>query len=109
VEHFKTANQLSIAIWLKPANLKMMGPARIVSLSADPGNRNFTVGQTLDRINFRVRTPLTGNNGSKVNLISLPILNSRKPQLVVATFYRGEAKLYYNNRLIRSSISDTLL
>ena len=100
-------NQFSIAIWIKPAHLKMMGPARIISLSTDPANRNFTLGQTQDRINFRVRTPLTGNNGSKVSLTSSRILNTRKPQLVVATFYRGEARLYYKNHLDISSIFDT--
>ena len=107
VQCLRKTNKLSIAIWMKPDNLKMMGPARIVSLSADPVNRNFTVGQSQDRINFRVRTPLTGNNGSKVSLTSSPILNSQMPQLVVATFYRGEAKLYYNGQIISSSVFDT--
>ena len=107
VENLQRTDQLSIAVWLNPQNLKMVGPARIVSLSADPGNRNFTIGQVQDRINFRVRTPLTGNNGSKVSLTSTPILNSRMPQLIVATFYRGETKIYYNGKLNSNFTDDT--
>jgi glycopeptide antibiotics resistance protein len=106
VEKLKSTDQLSIAVWIKPQNLKMMGPARIVSLSADPGNRNFTLGQTQDRINFRVRTPLTGNNGSKVSLTSSSILNSRIPQLIVVTFFRGETKLFCNGKLNSNSTHD---
>jgi VanZ family protein len=99
VKNLKRTDQLSIAVWIKPQNLKMAGPARIVSLSVDTGNRNFTLGQVQDKINFRVRTPLTGNNGSKVSLTSSSILNSQTPQLIVVTFFRGEAKLYCNSKL----------
>jgi len=107
VENLQRTNQLSIAAWFKPKHLELDGPARIVSLSADPGNRNFTLGQTQDRINFRVRTPLTGNNGSKVSLTSSPILNSWEPQLIVATFHRGETKIYYNGKPTGYFVHDT--
>jgi hypothetical protein len=35
-----------------------------ISLSADPGHRNFTLGQEHDDLIFRLRTPFTGENGS---------------------------------------------
>ncbi|MBC8183686.1 VanZ family protein [candidate division KSB1 bacterium] len=107
IKNLKRTDQISIVVWIKPQHLKMVGPARIVSLSADPGNRNFTLGQTQDRINFRVRTPLTGINGSKVSLTSSPILNSWAPQLIVATFDRGEVKLYFNGKLTGNRVFNT--
>ncbi len=100
-------NQLSIAIWLQPNSLRQGGPARIVSLSKDPEHRNFTLAQLGSTVNFRVRTPLTGENGAEIELISCPILTVDKPQFVVATFHRGEQKLFYNGKLISPIIYDT--
>ncbi len=96
IKLIQETNQFSLAIWLKPDNLKMDGPARIVTLSNSPVERNFTLGQMGERINFRVRTPLTGLNGSRVSLLSKPIISSNNVQFIVTTFHRGEAKLYFN-------------
>ena len=103
----KKTNRLSIAIWLQPDNLEQDGPARIVSLSKDPDHRNFTLGQSGSRLNFRVRTPLTGLNGSNVELLTPPILTTDKPQFVVATFHRGESKLFCNGKITSSILYDT--
>ncbi len=103
----KKTNQLSIAIWFQPGNVQQRGPARIVTLSKDGDHRNFTLGQSGSQFSFRVRTPLTGQNGSNVELITQPLIAMFKPQFVVATFHRGEMKLYYNGRIIPSMIYDT--
>lgn len=107
VHSLQKNNQLSIAIWLQPNSLRQGGPARIVSLSKDPDHRNFTLAQLGATVNFRVRTPLTGLNGTKVDLISSPILKEDKPQFVVATFHRGEQKLFNNGKLISPMIYNT--
>ena len=54
VEAITKSGEISIEAWLKPANSSQNGPARIVSLSADPGQRNFTLGQD----GSRYRRPL---------------------------------------------------
>ena len=106
VKLFQKTNQLSLAIWIKPQNLKQSGPARIVSLSLDPKTRNFTLGQVKDRINFRVRTPLTGTNGAKVSLLSHSILSSNYPQFIAVTYNRGEARLFSNGKKITTIVYD---
>ncbi len=107
VQALKRTNQLSIAIWFEPENLMQRGPARIVTLSKDTDHRNFTLGQSGSNLNFRVRTPITGFNGSEVYLTTHSIIAMEKPQFVVATFHRGEMKLYYNGKIVSPVIYDT--
>ncbi|MFZ5517360.1 MAG: LamG-like jellyroll fold domain-containing protein [Candidatus Zhuqueibacterota bacterium] len=103
----KDANRLSVVIWLKPTTLQQTGPARIISLSEDCDNRNFTLGQSGSMLNFRVRTPLTGNNGNRVSLHSDPVLQTSAIQCVAATYHRGEMRLYHNSRQAPGIVYDT--
>jgi len=104
VDLLQKKNQLTIAIWFLPNSLQQAGPARIVSLSADPEHRNFTLGQIAQRLNLRVRTPFTGHNGSDVELITSPILSIDEPQFIVASFNRGEAQIFYNGQTVLPTI-----
>ena len=64
IQASQDTDELTVEVWVKPANLIQAGPARLVSVSANPSNRNFTIGQDTDFWIMRVRTPMTGNNGS---------------------------------------------
>jgi len=59
----RRANAITIEAWIKPANTTQAGPARIVSLSRDTGNRNFTLGQKGAAFEVRLRTTSTSPNG----------------------------------------------
>lgn len=107
IQFLKDANRLTILVWLKPLTLQQSGPARIVSLSTDCNNRNFTLGQSGGMLNFRVRSPLAGNNGSRISLQSKPVLTCEEPQFVAATYHRGEMELYHNGALLPEIIYDT--
>ena len=75
------------------------GPARLVTFSADTENRNFMLGQVGRHLNFRVRTPLTGMNGSQVDYFSeTPVLLNSHIQHVVAIFNRGFEQVYVNGK-----------
>lgn len=54
---------ITIAAWVKPANITQEGPARIVSFSQDTGSRNFTLGQAGEAYEVRLRTTKTSQNG----------------------------------------------
>ena len=62
-------NEITIEAWVKPANTSQDGPARIVTLSKDIYNRNFTLAQGLwddkptDVYDARLRTTTTDSNG----------------------------------------------
>lgn len=107
VQAVQKTNQLSLAIWFQPENTQQKGPARIVTFSKDTDYRNFTLGQSGSELSFRVRTPLTGQNGSEVELTAQSLIAMDKPQFVVATVNRGEMKLYDNDRIIPTIIYDT--
>jgi hypothetical protein len=54
---------ITIEAWVKPADYAQAGPARIVTLSQDPGRRNFTLGQDKEGYEVRLRTTATSENG----------------------------------------------
>jgi len=60
----KASNALTVEAWLIPANTTQNGPARIISLSLDPSNRNFTLGQSQSKYDFRLRSSSTSTNGT---------------------------------------------
>ena len=57
------SNEITIEAWIVPANTTQSGPARIVTLSASPSVRNFTLGQSSTAYDVRLRTTETSNNG----------------------------------------------
>jgi glycopeptide antibiotics resistance protein len=93
-----TSSELSVEVWMTPANVEQKGPARIVSLSRNPVARNFTVGQDGADIDFRLRTPVSGTNGTTVNLRTRNGFLAPEQFHVVATYRGGVEKLFVNGR-----------
>ncbi|MHC4557262.1 MAG: LamG-like jellyroll fold domain-containing protein [Planctomycetota bacterium] len=59
----RKSQEITIEAWLKPSNTTQAGPARIVTVSRDPGQRNFTLGQKGGAYETRFRTTSTSSNG----------------------------------------------
>ena len=59
----RRSNQLAVEALVTPKDASQGGPARIVTFSADPYQRNFTLGQEGEWLLLRLRTPETGDNG----------------------------------------------
>lgn len=103
IEACRASNELTVEAWIKPGNLQQSGPARAVSLSANPSNRDFTLGQSLDTgsgLSFwamRVRTPFAGNNGSGNNtqFNTQPGTAETKLQRIVFTRDAQEVDTFY--------------
>ena len=96
------SGDLSVEVWLRPANLSQVGPARIVSISGDPLNRNFTLGQLGSSIEMRLRTTATNANGMNPHLAtSAGVLNGKRQHVVFVR--RGERHLFYvDGKLVAS-------
>ena len=62
-QRLRQSSQFSLGVTLAPSRLNQSGPARIISISDNPFQRNLTVGQEFDHLILRLRTPKTGNNG----------------------------------------------
>lgn len=86
----------SVEATVAPASLAQDGPARIVSLSRTPGQRNFTLAQRGDAVAFRVRTPLTGPNGTAEDGEALwpGVFEGASPRHLLVTYGHGTLRLY---------------
>jgi len=63
VDACRRSNEVTLEVWLRSADLEQTGPARIVSLSADPSQRDLTLGQDGSAYTVRLRTTETTQNG----------------------------------------------
>ena len=94
----RRSGEITIEAWVRPANAKQDGPARIVTLSGGSSERNFTLGQEGDKVDVRLRTTKTSGNG-------IPSLNSPgrslAPRLTHIVYTRnrgGRARLFLNGK-----------
>jgi len=99
-EAIREANSLTISLWLRSSSLNQTGPARILTLSIDTGQRNVTIGQDKDRFDVRLRTTSTDGNGLP-SLASPPNSVSITETHLVFTFdAAGTTTLYLNGKRV---------
>ena len=67
-QKLRQTSQFTLVTSIATADLDQSGPARIVSISGDPFRRNFTLGQEGSDLALRLRTPVTGINGTNPEL-----------------------------------------
>lgn len=102
VEACQKTGELSIEVWIKPANTTQDGPARIVTLSKNTGQRNFTLGQGLggdspsDVYDARIRTSSTNVNGIPSTTTPAETLTTELTHVVVTRKNSGEVRIYVN-------------
>lgn len=63
VDAIKETGAVTVEAWIAPENVVQSGPARIVTLSEDHGQRNLTLGQDAGMYEVRLRTTETSPNG----------------------------------------------
>jgi len=98
-------SQLTLLLRVRTARLDQSGPARIVTQSMDPSRRNWTLGQMGKRLVFRVRTPISGRNGSRFQLITPDCILDTNWHAVAATYRRGVARIYVDGMLVPSNMN----
>ena len=80
----RRSNQVSIEALVTPQDAAQTGPARLVTFSADPYNRNLTLGQEGEWLVVRLRTPRTGANGMNPEVRLARVAGGRTYHLIVA-------------------------
>jgi hypothetical protein len=93
-------NEMTLLVSMQTNNLEQSGPARIITYSRDPGNRNFTLAQIHDTLTFRLRTPSSGTNGANPALYSGPVLSLDRPAFVAAVYDGRTSRLYVDGKLV---------
>ncbi len=98
-EAIRRSGEITVEAWITPANLDQKGPARIVTLSGNSSERNFTLGQDADKYDFRLRTLKTGNNGSNPSLSAKTDQTAaRQIHLAYTRNRAGKARLYLDGQ-----------
>ncbi len=93
-EKVHQTSQFTLITTVATANTKQTGPARIISLSGNLHQRNFTLGQEESNLIFRLRTPLTGDNGTRPELIVPGVFADTKPHHLVITYTNSLVQVY---------------
>ena len=95
----KKAGAVTIEAWITPAASDQSGPARIVTLSADTGQRNFTLGQDGDRYDVRFRAAGTDDNGMPGLGGATGRFQTRLTHVAYTRDASGKASLYVNGEV----------
>jgi hypothetical protein len=98
IDAVKKSRALTLEAWVTPRDTKQAGPARIVTLSADPSRRNFTVGQDGEKYEVRLRAKGTDANGMPALAAPDGTANPRLTHVVYTRDASGKAKLYVDGR-----------
>lgn len=89
----RATGQLTIETLIVTDNLTQEGPGRLISFSADPYKRNFTLGQEKDQLVLRLRTAGSDENGMR-NQTNLCRLTAKNIHHVLVTYRSGELVCY---------------
>jgi len=97
-----TSNAVTVEAWVMPAASSQTGPARMVTLSENSSNRNFSLMQNGTSYQVRLRTSTSNNNGSTVTLNG-GTSNTSAPQHLVFTRDVNGAGVLYQNGVIEDT------
>ena len=95
------AENFTVLLWCRPAKSPQFGPARIITYSLDTEVRNFTLAQSGKRVEFRVRTWISGANAIVFSSSTAPVLNGNEDVLLAASYDGQVSRIYVNGRLAR--------
>jgi hypothetical protein len=93
------SNQMTVLVVMQTPNLTQKGPSRIVTYSSNAWSRNFTLGQNLNALTLRLRTPSTGGNGTDPALYTGPVLEANRPAMIAAVYDGRISKIYVDGKL----------
>lgn len=91
-------SEMTLLLRLRSRSIGQTGPARIATQSLDPDRRNWTLGQSGHSLVFRVRTPLSGRNGSRFQLFAPGCLTDTLWHDVAVAYDRGLFRLYVDGK-----------
>ncbi len=98
------SDEVTLEAWVDPADLDQNGPARVVTLSANSGNRNLTLGQGVynagsDRVEVRLRTSTSNSNGQPATATPAGSLPAGLAHLLYTRAADGSTAIYVDGQL----------
>ncbi len=89
ISEAERSQRVELGATVRSASDAQWGPTRIVTFSIDPGHRNVTLAQERRALVFRLRTPITGPNGSDPQFVLQDAIRAGERTEVVASFESG--------------------
>ncbi len=101
IEAIRRSGEITVEAWIRPADARQKGPARMVTLSRNGSERNFTLGQEGDRYDFRLRT--VGTSGNGIPSLGSPgrSLKAKLTHVVYTRDRSGRARIYLDGRPVK--------
>ncbi len=99
----KQSQALTVEAWLTPQSVQQSGPARIVSLSLDTSQRNFTLGQEKGRLDFRLRTTARDSNGIPSTSSPKDVVATKLTHVTCTRNRQGVIQLFIDGQLLVTS------
>jgi VanZ family protein len=87
-------SQFTISLNLASDDLQQTGSARILSISENVLKRNLTIGQQKTSLEIRVRTPITGENGTDLQIIIPGVFTDTKFHHLIITYNNGNIHVF---------------
>ncbi|MDE0736673.1 MAG: DUF1592 domain-containing protein, partial [Pirellulaceae bacterium] len=94
----RRSGAITVEAWVRPANTKQEGPARILTFSSNSSNRNLTLGQEGNRFDVRLRTTRTSNNGLPSVESPQRSLAPRRMHVVYTRSRGGQARIFLDGK-----------
>jgi len=96
-QRIRETSQFTLGATVATADPVQIGPARIVSLSSNIAERNFTLGQDGNDLVFRLRTPINGKNAAYFSQVVPGIFTDPNPHHIVVTYTGSVLQVYIDN------------
>ena len=96
------SGEITVEAWIHPANTSQSGPARILTISKNTTERNFTLGQDGNKIDARLRTTRTSKNGMPSTASSKGSLKAELTHLIYTRNQTGQSAIYINGSHVSS-------
>jgi hypothetical protein len=100
ISELRRSGALSIEIWIRPQSLTQSGPARLITLSKDGNERNFTIGQEGDKLDFRLRTTATSTNGIPSLMTQAGVVQPGLMHVVCTHSRSGVTRIFVNGKKV---------
>lgn len=104
IQACRQSNEITLEVWIRPANMTQDGPARILSISSNKTQRNATLGQGMhgnhpaDLFMARLRTTQTSTNGLPAVVTPAGTASNNLTHVVFTRHIDGRSVLYINGQ-----------
>ncbi len=92
-EAIRRSGEFTLEAWVRPAKTDLKGPSRIVTLSKNTVERNFTLGQEGDLFDVRFRTTKTDGSGIPSLSTDAKTLSTKLTHLVYTRDRAGRTRI----------------